>query len=87
MSETDNQIHFIFSDKTAMAAVRFRHFLCDCRNLERDRSALTALESREFAAVGRFLDAEYRDIQQHFDPKVSRMKKRRRVLVHKDAFR
>ncbi len=87
VSEADHQIYFIFSDKSAMAATRFRHFLRDCRNLERDGSALTALEGRECAAVDAFLDAQHRDILQHFDPKVTRMTKRRRVLVHKDAFR
>ncbi len=59
----------------------------DSRKLALDESAHTSLERRESAAVDAFLDAQYRDILQHFDPKVSRLKRRRRVLVHEDAFR
>ncbi|MDN5850862.1 MAG: hypothetical protein L0H63_14695 [Nitrococcus sp.] len=85
--ETDEQLHFIFSDKSAMARVRLRHFLRDCRQLERDTSELTPLERRESDLLNEYLNAQHRDIARNFNPKVVRMKKRRKVLLHKDAFR
>ncbi|HET6492006.1 MAG TPA: hypothetical protein VFG44_03445, partial [Burkholderiales bacterium] len=74
--EVDEQLHFIFSDKSALARVRFQHFLRDCRHLERDTSELTPLEQRESDLLNEYLNKQHRDIARNFNPKVARMKKR-----------
>lgn len=83
----DEQLNFVFSDKTAMARVRFRHFLRDCRRLEREVSALEAYERREADLISSFLHEQHADIMRNFNPRVAKLKKRRKVLLHKDAFR
>ncbi|MDN5850593.1 MAG: hypothetical protein L0H63_13305, partial [Nitrococcus sp.] len=44
---------------------------------------LTPLERRE----SDLLNEQHKDIARNFNPKVVRMKKRRKVLLHNDAFR
>lgn len=83
----DAQLHFIFSDKTAMARVRLRHFVRDCRCLEQDADTLAAYEQREADLVSAFVHAQHDDIMRHFNPKVAKLKKRRKILMHKDALR
>lgn len=53
----DPHMNFIFSDKTALQAVRFRQFMRDCRPLVADRAELDAVISREHQAVDAYLDA------------------------------
>lgn len=43
----DPHMTFIFSDKTALQAVRFRHFMRDCCALVADRAELDAVINRE----------------------------------------
>jgi len=83
----DEQLHFIFSDKTAMAHVRLRHFVRDCRHIERDGASLCNYEQREADLIKAFVHAQYKDIMQNFNPKVAKLTKRRRILMHKNAFR
>ncbi len=83
----EEQTRFIFSDKTAMVKTRFQCFLRNIRRLEHDASELAPLEQRETDLLSEFLNAQYEDIQQNFNPKIAKLKKRRKILVHKDAFR
>jgi hypothetical protein len=39
----DPHMKFVFTDKTALEAVRFRHFMADCRKCAEDRRALDSL--------------------------------------------
>lgn len=86
-NEVDEQTHFIFSDKTAMARVRFRQFVRDCRCAQRAASELMPLEQRESTLLNDFLREQHEDVMQTVNPKVAKLKKRRKILVHKDAFR
>lgn len=77
----DPHINFIFSDKTALQAVRFRHFMRDCRPLVVDRAELDAVISREHQAVDAYLDAACRDIFANFDPKVAPFRKKNKIII------
>jgi hypothetical protein len=74
------QIDFIFTDKTALRSVRFRHFMCDCRDLRGDRRELAALAEQVRVETCRFLDDAYQDILKNFDPKVVRLRKKRKII-------
>jgi hypothetical protein len=77
----DPHMNFIFSDKTALQAVRFRHFMYDCRPLVGDRAELDAVISRERQALDEYLDSTCRDIFAHFDPKVAPFRKKRTIIA------
>ncbi|MCC6533133.1 MAG: hypothetical protein IT531_11335 [Burkholderiales bacterium] len=42
--------------------------------------------AEERAALVRFIEAAHEQLLRTFDPKVKRLRKRRRIMVHKDAF-
>jgi len=79
--EHDPHMTFIFSDKTALQAVRFRQFMRDCRPLVADRAELDAVISREHQAVDAYLDAACRDILANFDPKVAPFRKKNKIII------
>jgi hypothetical protein len=74
-------IRFIFSDKSALDAVRFRQFFSDCRRITGDLTELGAVIEQEKQAAVEFLQAQYRDIQQNFDPTVVPLRKKRKIVL------
>jgi len=65
---------------SALDAVRFRHFFSDCQRIAGDFAELALVTAREqHAAVG-FLQAQYRDIQQNFDPSVAPFRKKEKLF-------
>jgi hypothetical protein len=72
---------FIFSDKTALQVVRFRHFMRDCRALVADRAELDAVINRERQALDAYLESTCRDIFTNFDPKVAPFRKKRKIII------
>ena len=72
---------FIFSDKTALQAVRFRQFMRDCRPLVVDRAELDTVITRERQALDAYLESTCRDILTNFDPKVAPFRKKRKIII------
>ena len=77
----DPHMDFIFTDKTALKAVRFRHFMADCRALAGDGRALDLITEREKSAILAFLHEAHRDIMENFDPKVVKLRKKSKIIV------
>lgn len=79
-------LHFVFSDVKALAAVRFGSFVRDCRTIERPRGELDHAREKERNALREFVDEQYEALSRSVDPRVVRLRRRRRVMVHKNAF-
>lgn len=79
--EHDPHMIFIFSDKTALQAVRFRYFMGDCRPLVADRAELDAVINRERQALEAYLESTCRDILTNFDPKVAPFRKKNKIII------
>lgn len=79
--EHDPHMTFIFSDKTALQAVRFRQFMNDCRPLVADRAELDAVIYRERQALDAYLESTCRDILTNFDPKVAPFRKKNKIII------
>ena len=77
----DPHMNFIFSDKTALQAVRFRYFMRDCRPLVADRRELDAVITRERQALDAYLESACRDILANFDPKVAPFRKKNKIII------
>lgn len=77
----DPHMNFIFSDKTALRAMRFRYFMRDCRPLLADRRELDAVITRERQALDAYLESTCRDILTNFDPKVAPLRKKNKIII------
>ena len=82
----EKNVHFVFTDPRAIERIRFRSFLTDCRAIERPAAELQKALAEEHAALVRFIEAAHKELLRTFDPKVTRLRKRRRIMVHKHAF-
>jgi hypothetical protein len=85
--ENDPHVDFVFSDKTALKYVRFRHFMTDCRTLLRDKARLEAVIGRERQSAIDFVEGAYQDIIGNFDPKVLKFRKKRKVIIADGALK
>jgi hypothetical protein len=74
-------IDFIFTDQTALQAVRFRHFMKDCNAIQVDSGELKELVEQEYQAASHFLEQSYHDIVANFDPKVVKLRKKMKVII------
>lgn len=79
--ESDPHASFIFTDKTALQSVRFRHFMADCRSMIGDNRELDALIEQERRAAVEFLERNHRDIMENFDPKIARFRTKRKIII------
>lgn len=77
----DPHASFIFTDKTALQSVRFRHFMADCRSMIGDNRELDALIEQERRAAVEFLERNHRDIMENFDPKIARFRTKRKIII------
>ena len=81
----DPHMDFIFTDKTALQHVRFRHFMDDCRAIAGDGRALEPLIEQERQAVVHSLEEAYQDIRDNFDPTLVKFRKRRKIIMSDGA--
>jgi hypothetical protein len=79
--ETEPHRDFIFTDITALQAVRFRHFMQDCNAIQGDPEELKTLIEQEYQEAVGFLEHAHQDIMANFDPKVVKLRKKMKVIV------
>jgi hypothetical protein len=83
----DPHMDFVFSDKTALDAVRFRHFMSDCRLLAGDNRELETQLDHERRAALAFIEESHRDVMEHFDPTVVTLRKKRKIILANDRLK
>jgi hypothetical protein len=81
----EQTLDVIFTDPTALQAVRFRSFLDDCRRLERPATELNPQIEAEKATAEAFLSSALEDIEANFDPAVVPLRRKRKVVVAPEA--
>ncbi len=72
---------FVFSDKTALDSVRFRHFISDCRRTVGNDSDLESQIQQESRTALEFLEESYSDIIENFDTTVVPLRKKRKIVL------
>jgi hypothetical protein len=77
----------VFTDPNALGLVRFTSFMRDCRRIERPLTELAALRMRETERIRTFVAEQHADLVKNFDPKVVRLRKRLKMMMHPDALR
>ncbi len=79
--DDDPHMSFVFSDKSALRDVRFRHFMSDCRDIVGDRNDLVRVIAQERQSVCDFLEQSLLDIRENFDPNVIKFRKKRKLIL------
>jgi hypothetical protein len=79
-------VHIVFTDKDALSAVRCQSFVRDCRAITRETDELKDAVREEETKIKAFITQQHRDLLQTFDPKIKRLRRRQKILIHKDAF-
>lgn len=77
---------FLFNNAVALERIRWCYFLSDCRQLERDFSEVECHVSEAWKQAEDWLHETHRDILQNFDPTVTRLRKKWKVVVAPGAF-
>ena len=77
----DPHLNIVFTDKTALQRVRFRHFMTDCRGMLGDNRELDAhvAQGRQLAIA--FLEQNHQDIMENFDPKIAPFRQKRKIII------
>ncbi len=81
----DPHMDFVFSDKTALKTVHFKHFMADCQQIIGNNQHLKVLETQEVDTVISFLEQKYQDILQNFDSKIIKFHKKHKIVVLEEA--
>jgi len=81
----DPAMTVVFSDKTALRDVRLRHFMADCRAMKGDNDVLATACEEERRRVADFLEEQHADIEANFDPKIHKLRKKRKIIVTPEA--
>ncbi len=86
-AQGERNLLIVFSHPLALANVRFTSFLRDCTALEQPRDELSALEAREVNAMLSFVAEQHDHLLRNFDPKLTTLRKRKKVLFYPNALR
>jgi hypothetical protein len=78
----ESNLLWVFTGKRALDKVRFDTFMADCRAIERPVEELEAAAAAEVERVNQFVAEQHQDLLVSFDPKIVRLRKRRKVLMH-----
>ena len=82
----DPNRHFLFTDKEILKRIHFKTFVRCCRTAEEtDLSSLFRKLEEEKQLLTKYLDEQYGDIMQNFDPKIVRFRKKCKIIVHRDS--
>ena len=82
----DPSHHFLFTDKEILQRIHFRSFMRDCRTVEQtDHLSLSLKLDEEKQLLTKYLDTQYKDIMENFDPKILRFRKKYKVVLGKDS--
>ncbi len=82
----ERNLHIVFTDVRALAAVRLRSFMRDVRRIGRPVKELAQALEVERSSLSQYIAEQYESLCHSIDPAVVRLRPRRRVLVHKNAF-
>ena len=79
----DNDPHrsFIFTNEETLKKIRWRYFLSDCVPLVADYAVVEKQLEQEISDAKSFLDENYQDILENFDPNVIAFRKKRKVVM------
>lgn len=85
--DNEPQMDFVFSNAAALDAVRFLHFVSDCRSITADPVEVDNLIEQENHLALDFLTNTYEDIMANFDPTVVKLRRKRKIILANDKLK
>ena len=82
---SESNLLCVFTDGQALDKVRFDAFMADCRAIERPIEELELAATAEAERASRFVVEQHQDLLLNFDPKIVRLRRQRRILMHPRA--
>ena len=76
---------FVFTNERTLNQIRWRHFLSDCNSLVADYAEVEKLLTEEIDRANVWLVENLQDIKKNFDPKVVKLKKKRKIILTERA--
>jgi hypothetical protein len=83
--DDDPHWSFIFANEETLKRIRWRYFSTDCESLMARSSAVEALLGEETDRANTWLTKNHQDIQDNFDPKVVKLRKKHRIVIAPSA--
>jgi len=83
----DNDPHrfFIFNNAETLKKIRWQHFISDCAPLMTNFSTIEIRIEQEISRAKSYLCDNHLDIMNNFNPKVTRLRKKRKIIMSPDA--
>ena len=79
--DNEPQKDFVFSNSAALDAVRFLHFVSDCRSITADPVEADNLIEQEKHLALDFLTSTSEDIMANLDPTVVKLRRKRKIIL------
>lgn len=83
----DYNLHFVFTDVGALDQIEFHSFVRDCRAIELPTAEFMQMVEIEKAHMTAWIRAQHQHLLETFDPKIATLRKKRKVMIHKDALK
>jgi len=82
----DPSHHFLFTDKEILKRIQLKTFMRCCRAAEQtDHSSLFRKLEEEKKLITKYLDKQYKDVMENFDPQIIRFRKKYKVIFDRDS--
>ena len=78
---------FVFSNATALDAVRFRYFVSDVRRIAGHSAELDSLIEQENNLALDYLASAHQDIMDNFDPTVVKLRRKHNMILANDKLK
>jgi len=83
--DDDPHRYFIFTNESALKQIRWRHFLSDCKSLVGEYAEVEKFVAEEIDRANAWLVENHQDIQENLDPKVVKLRKKRKIILTESA--
>ena len=80
-SDEDPHRFFIFNNASTLKQIRWQHFLSDCTPLITDFSVMKEQFKKEIDDAISWLSENHRDILKNFDPKIIKLRKKKKIIL------
>ena len=83
--DDDPHRFFIFNNEETLKRIRWQHFISDSGPLMADISTIKKRLEQEITIAKSFLSENHQDIMNNFDPKVIKLRKKRKIIMSPEA--
>jgi hypothetical protein len=83
----ERNLEIVFADPTALDQIRFETFMADVRRVDSDPAELEAEAAAEAMRARAFIAEQHSELLTTFNPKIARLRKRAKVMIHRKAFK